>query len=383
MTTDKHPLLDWLHPRRDEMLEALRPLIVHESPSRDKPALDSLAQTLEARFSNLGAKVELIDNPHGGNHLLARFSGENDQAPPLLLVGHFDTVWPIGTLAHMPFRVEAGCAHGPGIFDMKSSIVLIEYAIKALQAQNLSLPRPVVVLLTADEEIGSPTSRPLIEKLARESASALVLESPLPGGVLKTARKGVGSFQLTVTGRAAHAGIEPEKGASAIIELAHQILHINALANPVAGTTLNIGTIEGGSASNVVPATANAIIDVRAWTTAEAARVETALKTLTPATPDTSLTITGAFNRPPMERTEATAQLFQKAQQIAARLGLDLAEGSTGGGSDANFTAAVGLPTLDGLGTQGAGAHADHEHIQLESLPTRAALLAALLLYLA
>ena len=348
-----HPLLNWLHPRRDEMLEALKPLVEHESPSRDKPALDTLAQTLEARFTTLGATVEILDNPRGGNHVLARFRGADNTARPLLLVGHFDTVWPVGTLARMPFRLENDHAHGPGIFDMKASIVLIEYATKAIQAQNLSLPRPVVVLLTSDEEIGSPTSRILIEQLAGQSACALVLESPLPGGILKTARKGVGSFQLAVTGRAAHAGIEPEKGASAIIELAHQILKINSLADPEAGTTINIGTIEGGSTSNVVPATAKAIIDVRAWTTAEAARVEQALLSLTPSTPGTSLAVTGAFNRPPMERTPATAQLFNQAKAIAATLGLDLAEGSTGGGSDANFTAAAGLPTLDGLGTEG------------------------------
>jgi glutamate carboxypeptidase len=241
-------------------------------------------------------------------------------------------------------------------------------------------PRGVEVLFTSDEEIGSPTSRSLIEGLARHSAYALVLESPLPGGRLKTARKGVGGFTVEIEGKAAHAGVEPEKGISAVTELARQVLRINALAEPSAGTTLNVGVVEGGTTPNVVPARARARVDVRVTTAAEAQRTEKALRALAPVTPGARLTVVGGFNRPPMERTPAIAALFDNARRIGETLGLFLTEGSTGGGSDGNLTAALGVPTLDGLGALGGGAHADDEHILIDSLPERAALLACLLL---
>jgi glutamate carboxypeptidase len=238
------------------------------------------------------------------------------------------------------------------------------------------------VLLTADEEIGSPGSRALIESLARESAHVLVLEPPLADGSLKTARKGVGRFTIEVEGKAAHAGVAPEQGASAIVELAHQVLRVHALNDLVAGTTLNVGVVRGGTTSNVVPAWALAQVDVRSTTLAAAAEVTRALRALEPATTGTRIRVEGEFSRPPMERTPAIAALFDRARAIGRELGLALTEGSTGGGSDGNFTSALGIPTLDGLGAHGGGAHADDEHILIESLSERAALLAALLLNL-
>ncbi len=378
---DGSALLQDLRPRRDAMLERLRAYVEHESPSRDKAALDGLAGTILDRFSALGGDVERIANSHGGDHVCARFDlGAPAGSPPALVLGHFDTVWPIGTLATMPFRVDEGRAHGPGTFDMKASLVLIESALEAIRSLGWTPPRPILVLATSDEEIGSPTSRSLIEDRALGCAYALVLEPPLPGGRLKTARKGVGGFTLEVAGRAAHAGIEPEKGASAIVELAHQVLEVVALADPSAGTTINVGVITGGSTPNVVPARAEARIDVRVATMDEARRIDQALRSLQSHVDGTTLSIVGGFKRPPMERTPAIADLFEKASTIARTLGLELTEGATGGASDGNFTAAAGLPTLDGLGCLGAGAHSEHEHILVSSLPDRAALLAALLL---
>jgi glutamate carboxypeptidase len=375
----RHPLLEWLTPQRDAMLAALRLLVEHESPSSDKPALDLLARGIEARLRAAGTRAEILPLETAGNAVLARV-GPESPTPHGLVLGHFDTVWPVGTLASMPFRAEEGRIHGPGTFDMKASIVLVEFALRAIAHLALPLPRPIHILITADEEIGSRASQPLIQRQCQNAAYALVLESPLEGGRLKTARKGVGGFELAITGRAAHAGIEPEKGASAVVELAHQILAIEALARPDLGTTLNIGRIEGGTTANVVPAQAHAVIDARAWSAAEASRVAHGLASLQPATPGTTLGVTGGFNRPPMERTAATVTLLEQARVLGSALGIDVTEGSTGGGSDGNFTAAAGVPTLDGLGCEGAGAHAAHEHILARSLPERAAFLAALLL---
>jgi len=376
------PLIDHLTPLRGAMLDALEGLVVRESPSHDKPALDALAGHLAGRFAALGLGVDRIANGAGGDHLRVRLGAPDDGRPPALVLGHYDTVWPAGTLAAMPFRVEGGRASGPGVYDMKASLVLAEFAFRAVQALGKTPPRPVVLLLTSDEEVGSPTSRRLIEEEAAKSDYVLVLEPPLPGDRLKTARKGVGRFVLEVTGRAAHAGVEPEKGVSAVVELAHQILAVGGLADPSAGTTLNVGVVRGGSTPNVVPAAATAEVDVRAATLDEARRVEAAFAALRPALPGAGLAVTGGFNRPPMERTPQVAALYGRAREVGRSLGMDLGEGSTGGGSDGNFTAALGLPTLDGLGAPGGGAHADHEHVAVEALPRRAALLAALLLEL-
>ena len=376
------PLIDHLTPLRDAMVQSLESLVALESPSLDKSRLDALASHLEIRFRALGLVVERIANAGGGDHLRLLLQGRDNTLPPTLVLCHFDTVWPAGTLARMPFKVEAGRAHGPGAFDMKASLVLAEFAIRALRALGQVTPRPVVFLFTSDEEIGSTTSRTLIETEAGRSAQVLVMEPCLSGGRFKTARKGVGRFTLEIKGLAAHAGVEPEKGISALVELAHQILAVTALADAKAGTTINVGVAQGGTTPNVVPAAATAEVDVRVATLGEALRVESAFKALKPVLQGASLTLRGGFNRPPMERTTAVAGLFERAREISAQLGMDLGEGSTGGGSDGNFAAALGVPTLDGLGAPGSGAHAEHEHVLIDALPLRAALLAALLLKL-
>jgi glutamate carboxypeptidase len=363
---------------RESMLVLLEELVSFESPSRDKASLDRLGMRIADHLRSAGGSVEVFPNDRGGDHLVARFSGPAGRRPALVL-GHFDTVWSHGTLAKMPFRVGDGRAYGPGTYDMKAGLTIF----LTLMEHLLGVPtRPVWALLTSDEELGSPTSRALIEDLARQCAYALVLEPPLADGSLKTARKGVGRFRLDVEGKAAHAGVAPQEGRNAIVELAHQILHIQELQDLQAGTTLNVGVIQGGTTSNVVPAEAFANIDVRVTTRAEAERVERALHALVPITPGTRLSISGGFGRPPMERSPAIAAMFEQARGIARSLGLELTEGSTGGGSDGNFTAALGVPTLDGLGVRGGGAHADDEHILIDSLTERAALLAALLLEL-
>lgn len=377
-------LLDHLRPRRDEMLASLAALVEHETPSHDKAALDGLARVLAARFQAHGSAVAVVPSVAAGDHLRFALAAEaaDPAAPPGLVLCHFDTVWPIGTLATMPFRVDQGRAYGPGIFDMKASLVLVEYAFAAIRALGLRTPRPIAVLFTSDEETGSHESRELIESEARAAAYALVLEAPLADGRLKTARKGVGGYTIDVEGRAAHAGVEPEKGVNAIVEAAHQVLALQSLARPHLGTTINAGLIRGGSTTNVVPARATVEIDVRVSVLDEAARLEAEVRQLKPVLPGARLEITGGFNRPPMERSAGIAALFERARSIGRSLGLDLGEGSTGGASDGNFTAALGTPTLDGLGVPGAGAHATHEHILIDALPDRAALLAALLLEL-
>lgn len=378
---DRFAFVDEFRTLRPAWMTALEALVRHESPSRDKPALDALAGKLADRFAAIGGAVAIEPNPHGGDHLRIRFFDDRASGPPALLLAHYDTVWPVGTLAGMPFRVDGERIVGPGVFDMKASIVQAELALGSIARNRLAPPRPVEFLLTSDEEIGSPTSRALIEARAREAAHVLVLEPPLADGSLKTARKGVGAFRMAIDGRAAHAGVEPEKGISAVVELAHQILAIGVLADPGAGTTVNVGVVSGGTTTNVVPARAEARIDVRAVTGSEARRIESALLGLAPKLPGAKVTVEGGFNRPPMERTPQVAALFGRVQKLAAGL-LELGEGSTGGGSDGNFTAALGVPTLDGLGIEGAGAHASHEHIRADSLIERAALLAVLLLEL-
>ena len=367
--------------RLDCFISALKTLVEMESPSRDKSALDRVAGHLAQKWSSAGLSVHRIANDLGGDHLqidwpLAGSSG----AQPWLVLGHFDTVWAHGTLGKMPFRREGDQLFGPGTYDMKASLAMALEVVNVMNELGLQPSRPVRFLWTSDEEIGSPTSRELIEANARESYAALVPEAPLAGGALKTARKGVGVYRLEVTGRAAHAGVEPEKGRSAIVELAHQILAVGEQARPELGTTLNVGKISGGSANNVVPEMAWAEIDARVAVLAEAEALDTRLKSLRPITPDTSLHWSGGLNRPPMERTEGTRKLFEAARSVAASFGYDLKEGATGGGSDGNFTSAAGCPTLDGLGMEGAGAHAPHEHVDLTSWPFRASLLAGLLM---
>lgn len=377
---DPAALLDFFHRQQPAMLDRLAELVNYESPSLDKAHLDQLATYLASQFQAAGTTVAQLAHPAGGNHLRATFSPPATAAnAPALILCHYDTVWPVGTVASRPFTIRDGRAYGPGVYDMKASLVLAEFALRAVSELQLALPRPVTLLFTSDEEIGSPTSRALIEDQARHAAYVLVLEPPVEGGALKTARKGIGHYTVEISGRAAHAGVEPERGISAVTEMAHQVLALAALGNPPTGTTVNVGIASGGTRANVVAAQARLEIDVRAWSNAEANRVDTAIQALQPHLAGASLQISGGFNRPPMERTPAITALFQRARSIGATLGMNLQEGSTGGGSDGNFTAAIGTPTLDGLGTPGMGAHADHEQIELAALPQRAALLVALL----
>ena len=363
-----------LEPRRQEMIDLLGRLVSIESPSDDSAALDRFAATIEGLFGSFGA-IERLDG-----HLRLSVDGGDSDSGHAVALCHYDTVWPMGTLGRIPFSVDSdGTARGPGCFDMKGGIVDLYFALQALQQHNVAPRRRLQVLFTRDEEIGSPTSRALIEATARGAALAYVLESPLPGGTLKTARKGTGDYLVRITGRAAHAGVEPQKGISAVSELAQQVLALHALNDFEVGTTVNVGVVHGGTRPNVVAAEAEAHVDVRVQTLAEAERIDRAIRGLRPKLAGAVLSIDGGLNRPPMERSPAMAALFEQARQIAAGMGVELREGSTGGGSDGNFTAAMGVPTLDGLGPEGEGAHAAHEHVVTESLPRRAALVAGLL----
>ncbi|MDF1514197.1 MAG: M20 family metallopeptidase [Anaerolineae bacterium] len=367
--------------QQQSMLETLETLVIHESPSYQKNKLRDLASVLKTRFSQIGASVQWLDTDNGRPQLRISVTGPQSDTnlKPALILGHFDTVWPVGTLKKRPFRVEQNLAFGPGGFDMKGGLVIIEYALQFIHALQLPRTREIVVFLNSDEEIGSPYSRDMIMDEAVRSEYVLVLEPALPGGVLKTARKGVGAFTVSIQGRAAHAGSEPEKGISAVEELAHQILHVQSFADPEQETTINPGRVSGGTRSNVVPARAEMRIDCRVWTNEEACRVESAFRHLKPFNPDITLKVRGGFGRPPMERLPGTGDLFDKVRQIGTKLGLTLTEGKTGGASDGNFCASLGISTLDGLGVEGSGAHAEHENVIIESLPERAALLASIL----
>jgi glutamate carboxypeptidase len=297
----------------------------------------------------------------------------------VMLLGHFDTVWDVGQIERMPLREQDGRLYGPGVFDMKASIAVALGAVRRLrQTASSSSPR-LVMLWTTDEEIGSETSRAAIETFARETRAVLVLEPSLPGGAAKTSRKGCGDYELTVHGVSAHAGLDPGKGASAIHELAHQVVAITALQDPTRGVTLNVGRISGGSRTNVVADVAHASIDLRVPTMADAAIMERSLRGLRPYLSGTRLELQGGVGRPPLERTDGVVRLYEVARDVARQLGQDLKEGAAGGGSDGNFTAAIGVPTLDGLGPRGDGAHALHEHVELDDLAWRAAFLASLL----
>lgn len=370
-------LLDFMDEHQSAMLDLLRRMVEIESPSDDKDAVDKLGKFLGEEFFRLGGKVVFDPQTESGHHLRAEFSGKAGK--PILLLGHFDTVWPMGTLKSMPFRVEGGRAFGPGIYDMKAGITMMIFALRALRSSG-AVHRPVTILLDTDEEVGSPTGRPLVEAVAKECEAVLVLEpSQGPQGHLKTARKGVGDYTLRVRGRAAHAGVDFEKGHSAIVELSRQIVEVTKFTDLSRGITVNPGVIHGGTRTNVVAAEACAEVDIRIARAADAAELEQKFAALRPFDPNCSLEVSGGLNRPPMERTEGTVSLFRLAQQHAAALGIPLDEASTGGGSDGNFTSALGLPTLDGLGAVGEGAHAVNESIVLSELPRRTALLACLL----
>ena len=375
-------LLSYFQELEPEMIRWLMELINIDSPSDDKAALDNLARWLGDKFSHYGASIELVPNTEAGDHLLARFSSPNAGAKPILILGHLDTVWDKGEAQRRPARLENGRIFGPGSFDMRGGTTLILALAHYLSTTNVILKRPLTILFDSDEEVGTRTARALIEKEARASEATLVLEPCLPGGALKTARKGVGTFLISASGTAAHAGVDYEKGVSAIQEMAHQILHLYKLNNLDRGTTVNPGVISGGKRSNVIADQTTLEVDVRVATEAEGERITRQIHELKPTLQGSKLTIDGRINRPPLERNQKVVQLFQRARQLATELGIELQEGATGGGSDGCFTAALGIPTLDGLGPDGEGPHALHEHVLVESLIPRAALLTHLALNL-
>jgi glutamate carboxypeptidase len=349
-----------------EAVLLLEQLVEIESPTYST-GVEHVATLMTDTLAALGFEAVVLE----GAHVRADRTGDGE---PLLVVGHTDTVWPEGTLETMPFRVEDGRAYGPGVYDMKACLVVVVAAVSASRTG-----RPVRVFLTADEEHGSRTARDALRDAADGVAAAVVVEPPSAGGHLKTARKGLGRFRVQVEGKPAHAGTSLADGASAIEELAHQIIRLHALTDDARGVSVNVGVITGGTTENVVAAAAEARLDVRIAKTEDLAAVEAALGALEPAIEGTSITVDGGWTRPPLEPTPESRILFAKAREHGRELGLELEETSSGGGSDANLVAALGVPVLDGLGADGAGAHAWNEHVLVDSIPVRAALLARLL----
>jgi len=378
-SVDAQRRLAYFSERRDEIVSTIRELVEIESPSDNKAAVDRVSEAVANKFSELGGEVRVRPARDFGNHLQVDFPGKSD-AKPLLLLGHYDTVYPLGTLATMPCRPVDDKLTGPGVLDMKSGIALMLHALAALQQWHGTLPRPVTVLLVSDEEVGSDSSRAITESLAKKAAAVLVLEPSYgPLGAVKTARKGVGDYLVKVTGRASHAGLDFQKGVNAILELARQIEKISGFTDLKKGLTVNVGVVSGGSRTNVVPAEATAQVDVRIARMKDAAGIDKKMRSLRPFNRKCKIEITGGISRPPMERTAGVATLYEQAKTIARELGWKLGEAAVGGGSDGNFTAGLGIPTLDGLGGVGDGAHAPHEHILISELPRRAALIAGLI----
>jgi glutamate carboxypeptidase len=371
--------LAFFNERSAEIVATVRELVEIESPSDNKAAVDRLGAVVAARFAALGGAVRFHPASNFGNHLQVDFAG-SASGKPVLLLGHYDTVYPLGTLAAMPCRLVDGKLTGPGVLDMKSGIALMLHALAALQEWHGQLPRPLTVLLVSDEEVGSDSSRAITESIAKKAAAVLVLE-PSYGfeGAVKTARKGVGEYQVKVTGKASHAGLDFQKGVNAILELARQIEKISGFTDLKKGLTVNVGIVSGGSRTNVVPAEALAQVDVRIARMKDAAGIEKKMRGLRPFNRKCKVEVSGGVNRPPMERTAGVAALYARAVAIASDLGWKLGEAAVGGGSDGNFTAGLGIPTLDGLGGVGDGAHAVHEHIVISELPRRAALLTGLI----
>ena len=368
--------------RRKErsLLDLTRKLVQAESPSDSKSAVDACVALAAEHLKQLGGRVKLHRLEHHGNALEARFGprASSEAAQPILLLGHLDTVWPLGTLQSMPCRVRSGRLSGPGTLDMKAGVAMACAALELLMEARL-LHREIILLLNGDEEIGSPASRPITENLARTCSAVYVLE-PAQGLAYKTARKGIGDWHIVVNGIAAHAGVDFEKGANALLELARVIEAVSGWTDLKRGLTVSVGVAAGGTKSNVVPARAQADIDVRIPRLTDGPRIARKFAALRAADPRCTLDVTGQINRPPMERSRGTVRLFRKAHLLARELGFELNEASTGGGSDGNFTAALGIPTLDGMGAVGEGAHASHESVFIEHLAPRTALLAAMLI---
>ncbi|GED68103.1 peptidase M20 [Brevibacillus reuszeri] len=370
----------YLQDNMTHFLQLLEEAVNMDSPSRDKALGDRMAGWFALQFQRLtGGRAELIPNATYGDQVRCTL-GEGEKQ--ILIIGHYDTVWLEGEAARRPFTIRDGKAFGPGVYDMKAGILQAMFALRALVKQGrMPADKKIVLLLSSDEEIGSPTSRQLVEEEAERSVASFVLEPPTePIGALKTWRKGSAHFTLAVQGISAHAGVDHQKGVSAIEELARQIQFLHSLTDYNKGTTVNVGVIKGGIGSNVVADYAEAGIDVRIVSMDEAERIEKVIRELTPTLNGTTISVTGGIRRPPMERTEETGALFSLAQSISkSELGMDLQESGTGGVSDGNFAAACGIPTLDGLGTKGGYAHSPEEWIELGEIPIRAALLARLI----
>ena len=381
MESELNPLLRYCESAKDDLLACLEEAVKIESPTLSKPDVVRMARFFAARLREQGGRVQVLNHATAGSSVVAEFWGEMRHAKPLLLLGHLDTVWEVGTLRRMPFRVRGGRAYGPGIYDMKSGIVCGLWAIRALRAIGVESVRPVRFFLNSDEETSSVAFREELLAEARRAHAVLVLEPAAAGGALKTARKGVGEFRVVVHGRSAHAGIDPGAGVNAVSELVKQLQRIESFAQPRRGLSLTVGMIEGGTRPNVVPAYAAARIDVRVARKQDGPTIEKKIRGLKPFHPEARLVIKGGLSRPPMERA-VTRELYRLARRLGRELGMQIEEASTGGGSDGNFTAALGIPTLDGLGGVGGGAHALHEHVIIRELPRRAALLAALIAHI-
>ena len=377
-------IINRFHTRQTEIESFIRELVEVESPSGDesgsREVVDLLANA--ARGLVCVGDVQRVAVPSFGEHLVIKAFQQQSSAGQILLVGHTDTVHSRGSLAQRPWRTEAGKIYGPGVFDMKANCALALEVLRTLSELKLKPNFAVTIVLTCDEEVGSASGWPLIEQVAKAQNTryGFVLEPPAPGGRVKTGRKGTGIYAIKVEGKAAHAGLEPEKGASAILELARQTERLHALNLSGSGITLNVGVVHGGTRSNVVAAQAEGEIDVRFSTEAESREVERILSSLQPVDERTKVFVSGGINRPPLERTAAVVELFEKARGVAAHLGFDLGEAQVGGASDGNFLAALGIPVLDGLGISGDGAHAVHEHIEVDDIARRGALITGLLL---
>jgi glutamate carboxypeptidase len=378
-----HPFLTFARSKQSEIIALIRELVECESPSDNAGAVNRFVDLLASKLSG-EARVRTFRGGRFGRHLRCELqlpgARKRRREASLLALGHSDTVWPMGTLAQMPFRQKNGRLWGPGVLDMKSGIAFFLFAAQMLRELDVPVPRRVVLQVNADEEVGSETSRPLTEQAAKSSAAVLVLE---PGtgleGKLKTARKGVGDYTVTVRGRASHAGVDFENGASAILELARQVERIAGFTQIKRGLTVNPGVVSGGTRTNVVAAEAKAEIDIRVARLKDAPALDRKFRTLRPFDKRCTVQVEGGLNRPPMERTAAIGRLFATARGFAKQLGVDLEESATGGGSDGNFTAAFGIPTLDGLGGVGEGAHALNESILIDRIADRTALLAMLI----
>jgi glutamate carboxypeptidase len=379
-TENVSTLSDYFQRRQDRILEVARQLVSAESPSGDvagsKEVVSLLAE--EARTIS-GVAFERISAKEYGQHLrVTAFGGAADPAP-IVLLGHTDTVHSRGSLHERPWRVEAGKAYGPGVFDMKANCALALEVIRALGESGTPVGHPLVLLLTCDEETGSPSGRALVEAEAQKAHAVLVLEPPVSGGRVKTGRKGTGMFSIEARGLAAHAGLEPQKGASAVLELARQTARLHEYNQSADGITVNVGVLRGGTLSNVVAAEARAEVDVRFTSAMEAARIESEIFNLHPFDERVQLVVTGGINRPPLERSEKVLKLYERARAVAQQLSFDLGEAQVGGASDGNFAAAAGAAVLDGLGIDGDGAHAVHEHIIVDDIARRGALIGGLI----